>query len=165
MWNSCLSLILEFWRKLARGLSLQLHSRTNQRLHPQNQTVWKSGLSFQHIGIWKVSSQFPGGVVTKQIGGLVRESLQNALIQHIQVFSGMIGICPDHFEVSYEVGGGCGIPTQTSRRKLFEDLLKTLVNWWPVVKYGGFQKYGYPKMDGENNGKPYKNGLFGGTTI
>ena len=30
---------------------------------------------------------------------------------------------------------------------------------------GCFQKLWYPKMDGENNGNPYSNGWFGGTTI
>jgi len=30
---------------------------------------------------------------------------------------------------------------------------------------GCFQKQGYPKMDGENNGKPYENSWFGGTII
>ena len=31
--------------------------------------------------------------------------------------------------------------------------------------YGGFLKWWYPKMDGENNGKRFQNGWFGGTII
>ena len=34
-----------------------------------------------------------------------------------------------------------------------------------VSKNRDTPKLEYPKMDGENNGKPYSNGWFGGTTI
>ena len=35
-------------------------------------------------------------------------------------------------------------------------------SWIPECTYGCFQKKGYPKMDGENNGKPYYNGMIWG---
>ena len=36
---------------------------------------------------------------------------------------------------------------------------------WLCLYMGVSKNREYPKMDGENNGRPYKNGWFGGTTI
>ena len=51
---------------------------------------------------------------------------------------------------------------QRGEANLGEEYPPTSSNYMDVSKNRGIR---YPKMDGENNGKPYKNGWFGGTTI